>query len=1480
MKIKKLSRVIAAVVLSAALMMEPYTGITVVHAEGIQTMSRDNANEKDGQEKQASTADSEMENSDESMEKPGSTGAENDTAESNSPENAGTNESTEETGDEKDDAAAEDSETENGGEDGNDPDAGSDNEKPEDSESEGNGGTEDIPGGEADTNDVDDGVTEDGIEDENAGEEEQEGDLEEKISDEEAVLEEESKMKEDFRDMPGEYRLTSYQKELKLGLSSDLEQIKESDEGITYAAGRVFTFAQSQEEAELIAEAYRAEIEEFSMGVLTLELSADRTVREAVAAAASMDNSLPAVWPDYRRELYEEIFSESEDRFQADRAAELELSEEEYGIEEETDLLQAEGDISAREAYGQALSELTGFSDPYLDPASDRYQWFHTAIGAPYAWEAGYTGQSVTVGVIDTGVSPNPDLDDNLVGGYNFCDGTEDTADDYQHGTHVAGTIAALANGEQGVGVAPGAKIYNAKVFGDDASKSGYDSTIMKAILYLINEESNSTQRANSEAPRANIINMSLGGSGDTAGFQAVIDKAREKGVIVFAATGNDGASTMMYPASYEHVIAVAATDTNTERAYFSNYGYKTDLAAPGVNIWATNVDRDGTAIYSSQQGTSMACPVAAGTAAVILSGQADLPSLDGKSGAERVDALEAVMRGNTISAGAGMGDGITNLAQVFHLSTAVMKPGAPDIDISDNSDQKRQSVEVRITAQAGMRLCYTTNGRNPVYKNETAGAHTTLVEGNEISFTLDGSQAVNGTVKAFAISEDGVISPVKSKSYKLSPYVKTINVTGPARVERGRSIQLTATVSPGYAANKKVTWNLRDSSGELVDITKIKIDGKGKITVAAEADLGTYTVIAQAGDGGNAETRYEIQVIRKGTAVTSISFDSNMTKELWITKETPVPTMHLADFTTVREKDESGKELAYRGDKLGDRVIWTSSKPAIAEVDSRGIVTAKSAGTVTITARSNDNSNRKTNIRIKVKQGVTEITITTAKGKTDQELFTVAAGRSMTLKSSVSPLRPASKKVEWSISPVSADVTIHKTSGKISVKPGTESGIYTVTAKASDGKGAVAQQEVKVFGGAVGKISLDVSKTTLYTKKVDDTKTDSRIITATIIGADGRTDFDPNAYTITSSNESVVRVASVSGEKGKVQITITSAGKKYGKAKVTIASTDGSNKKAVCNVTVSGGIKSVEMQDVAGKKVSSLKLFRAVGSGAQETAVLKVVIKGSEGVNPASCDVVSSNPALVKVSLNKLTNEIMISASKKSTGRATVTLKATDGSGKKASCSVTVSNPVSRIHIAPKAGTTRYVVSGKSVQLTAVLETEYGKVSDRRVNWELSNKAAGMGITINSAGKITVPTGLEGRAEDFTVTATVRDGSGIKASYTICLRPPTTRFEIQSQMNEKYEVYKLYTIKFTSDCATPVSCTSSEPGIAAPSIVYTQYDPNTKTGGTGRITFMATGEGDVTFTISALDTSDKTHEVKCTFQKNERGSALAWRKG
>ncbi len=1441
MKIKKLSRIMASFAISASMLAEPVAGMPVVYAqEERQEMS--GSDERDDAEKEGPAGDGET-----NIDEEGAAGdGEADIGEEGA---AGDGDGETDIGEE---GAAGDGEADIGEE-------GAAGDEEENTDEEG-------PAGDGETDIGEEGAA--GDEEVNNGEESPDSDGRDNDNEEPPKAEENSDAEAEqpsdtdldeqpdsatgdteeelFSDMPAEYHLTSFQRELKADMTDMLNRLQENEEGGNFARGRVVTFADSPEEAEMIAEAYHAEIETFDMGVLTLRLGDGRTVKEAMRAAASQGNELPAVWPDYRRELYGEMSFEVED------------------------------DIPSVDTYAEVYDELYGERDPYLDPASERYQWFHTAIGSPYAWDAGYTGSTVTVGVIDSGVSPNPDLAANVVGNYDFCDGTSDALDCLEHGTHVAGIIAALANGVDGTGVAPDAKIYNARVFGDDVEKSGYDSTIMRAILYLISEEDNSTREVNTEAPKVDIINLSLGGSGDTAGFQAVIDKAHEKGVAVFAATGNDGDQAMMYPASYEHVVAVSATDKNNERAYFANYGSITDLSAPGVNIWATYADEKGNSGYASLQGTSMSCPVAVGQAAVILSGQADLPALQGKNGAQRVDALEAIMKENAVSVGNGMGKGITSLTKVFKLATAAAKPNAPSISIVDNSGDTGQAVQVTITAQAGMKLCYTTNGKNPVYKNGTAGTDTVFVDDDTVTFTIDGTQAAQGTVKAVAVNEAGVVSQTKSGKYKLSPYIRSITVTGPTRIEKGKSIRLTASVAPSYAEDKTLIWNLTDAKGEKVDTAKIKIDAKGKITTTVNADPGIYQVTVRARDNGGAEAVCEIEVIETGRALYSLAFEKtagSTKQELWITNDVPIPTLDLAAQLIAKEKDAEGNFIQITADKLDRYVTWASSRPAVASVDDQGVVTAKSAGSATITVKAKDNGNKKATIKVTVKQGVTGITITTAGGKTDERLFTVAAGKSMTLKTLVNPTKPTNKKVKWSISPQTESVKISSTTGRITVARGTPSGTYTVTAEAADGKGAVALQDVKVFSGAIGRVTLSETKATLYAKRVSETITDTKTITATFTGADGATDFDPDAYTVTSSNESVVRAEVESAADGRVQITLTATGNKYGKVKVTVAAADGSNKKAVCNVTVSGGIKSVSLQDNVGRKAGSQTLFRTAGTAgkAPVSVALKAVITGADGVNTEAYDVESSNPALVSVSVDKTTDEVTLCAVGKSTGKAKITLKATDGSGRKASVNVTVINPPSGISIAPKAGKTRYVVPGKSVQLSAKLETEYGQIANNKVQWSVDNEAAGLGITVNSSGKILIPdwmdiflenwqeNRLKGPAFNFEVYATAGDGSGLQASYAICLRQPVTHLTLNvSEKEREKEVYILHTVRFTSDCTSPMSCTSSSLETASPSIVYTPYDPVKKTGGSGFIMFMATKPGNATFTVKALDSSEQ----------------------
>ena len=156
-------------------------------------------------------------------------------------------------------------------------------------------------------------------------------------------------------------------------------------------------------------------------------------------------------------------------------------------------------------------------------------------------------------------------------------------------------------------------------------------------------------------------------------------------------------------------------------------------------------------------------------------------------------------------------------------------------------------------------------------------------------------------------------------------------------------------------------------------------------------------------------------------------------------------------------------------------------------------------------------------------------------------------------------------------------------------------------------------------------------------------------------------------------------------------------------------------------------------------------------------------------------------------------------------------------------------------------------------------------------MQWSVDNEAAGLGITVNSSGKILIPgwmdiflenwqeNRLKGPAFNFEVYATAGDGSGLQASYAICLRQPVTHLTLNvSEKEREKEVYILHTVRFTSDCTSPVSCTSSSLETASPSIVYTPYDPVKKTGGSGFIMFMATKPGNATFTVKALDSSEQ----------------------
>lgn len=251
---------------------------------------------------------------------------------------------------------------------------------------------------------------------------------------------------------------------------------------------------------------------------------------------------------------------------------------------------------------------------PVTTSAEYADSWGVQHIGADLANRNGNKGAGVKVAILDSGIDYNhPDLKDNYRGGYNFAYENDDPFDDSisGHGTHVAGIIAARDNGTGVVGVAPEASIYAVKVL--EYSMMGSMSDILAGLEWAITNN-------------MNVINMSFGIPNDPIFFSQAIkdacDKAYQAGIVLVAAAGNGRQPVVDFPADFDSVIAIAATDKDDAQYVRSNYGAKVELAAPGVDVKST-VPGGGYALLS---GTSQAAPHAAGVVALLLSSELQNP--------------------------------------------------------------------------------------------------------------------------------------------------------------------------------------------------------------------------------------------------------------------------------------------------------------------------------------------------------------------------------------------------------------------------------------------------------------------------------------------------------------------------------------------------------------------------------------------------------------------------------------------------------------------------------------------------------------------------------------------------------------------------------------------------------------------------------------------------------------------------------------
>lgn len=332
--------------------------------------------------------------------------------------------------------------------------------------------------------------------------------------------------------------------------------------------------------------------------------------------------------------------------------------------------------------------ELDYVAEPDIIPNDRNYrnQWHLPKISAPAGWDINTGVEDVVIAIIDTGVEPNHlDLASKLVGGYNTYDNNDNTADFYGHGTAVAGTVSALTNNREGVaGVSWQSKLMPFQACYPHNSKALCPwSALAEAVVMAADKG-------------AKVINLSVGNEFISQTLQSAVNYAWNKGVLIVASAGNSNNNIPNYPAAFDKVVAVSATDQNDQKASFSNFGNWIEVSAPGVSILTTHIGGK----YANWSGTSFSSPIVAGLGALAFSVNPALTNIE----------VRELIKNNADDLGALGFDNIygwgrVNLERTLALAAGLTAPPAdtasPQTSITWPADNSIVSGQITILVSA-----------------------------------------------------------------------------------------------------------------------------------------------------------------------------------------------------------------------------------------------------------------------------------------------------------------------------------------------------------------------------------------------------------------------------------------------------------------------------------------------------------------------------------------------------------------------------------------------------------------------------------------------------------------------------------------------------------------------------------------------------------------------------------------------------------